>query len=242
MSPVPLRTLRMRPEQAEYTPDGGPELQLRRPISVMPKCCAGGMHRLAFARPALHTGSRCFLLWPQDFYRAGRGWQPWDWRRAAAPMQPCGPARDLRRGADCAPAARRTGADLRRRAQSGVDAAAAGCSGPPQIQATFFCWAAAPGGAGTGAAHRSGGPPDRESFLDPSELGAHGGKPSANELARTSETLEQIRAAGAYFRPPFGARRPAVFRMARQLGMRAVLWNAMTSDWSERSAEELLSG
>jgi peptidoglycan/xylan/chitin deacetylase (PgdA/CDA1 family) len=60
------------------------------------------------------------------------------------------------------------------------------------------------------------------------------------ELARTSETLEQI--AGAplrFFRPPFGARRPEVFRVARSLGMTPVLWNAMTSDWREPSAERI---
>jgi peptidoglycan/xylan/chitin deacetylase (PgdA/CDA1 family) len=56
------------------------------------------------------------------------------------------------------------------------------------------------------------------------------------ELVRTSETLEQI--AGVpikYFRPPFGARRPVVFRTAKSLGMLPVLWNVMTSDWREPS-------
>ena len=49
------------------------------------------------------------------------------------------------------------------------------------------------------------------------------------ELARTSDTLEQITGQRVrYFRPPFGARRPAVFRIARSLGLRIVLWNAMT--------------
>ena len=56
------------------------------------------------------------------------------------------------------------------------------------------------------------------------------------ELARTKETLEQIGGAPVrFFRPPFGARRPAVFRVARSLGMVPVLWNAMTSDWREPS-------
>ena len=61
------------------------------------------------------------------------------------------------------------------------------------------------------------------------------------ELARTSHALEQI--AGErirYFRPPFGARRPAVFRIARSLGLRVVTWNAMTSDWSETSADRIV--
>jgi peptidoglycan/xylan/chitin deacetylase (PgdA/CDA1 family) len=58
------------------------------------------------------------------------------------------------------------------------------------------------------------------------------------ELARTRETLQQI--AGTpirYFRPPYGARRPHVLRTARKLGMVPVLWNAMTNDWSETSAD-----
>ena len=60
------------------------------------------------------------------------------------------------------------------------------------------------------------------------------------ELTRTQDTLEQIIGAKVkFFRPPFGARRPAVFRIARELGLQPVLWNAMTSDWSEPSAERI---
>jgi peptidoglycan/xylan/chitin deacetylase (PgdA/CDA1 family) len=60
------------------------------------------------------------------------------------------------------------------------------------------------------------------------------------ELTRTSETLEQITGERVkYFRPPFGARRPVVFRIARELGLRVVTWNAMTSDWSEPSADRI---
>jgi peptidoglycan/xylan/chitin deacetylase (PgdA/CDA1 family) len=60
------------------------------------------------------------------------------------------------------------------------------------------------------------------------------------ELLRTSDTLTQI--AGQpirYFRPPYGARRPAVLRIARDLEMIPVLWNAMTTDWSEPSADRI---
>ena len=58
------------------------------------------------------------------------------------------------------------------------------------------------------------------------------------ELSRTSEELEQIAGVQVkYFRPPFGARRPVVFRLARSRGMVPVLWNAMTSDWKEPSAD-----
>jgi peptidoglycan-N-acetylglucosamine deacetylase len=59
-----------------------------------------------------------------------------------------------------------------------------------------------------------------------------------DELAWTSDMLEQI--AGVhirFFRSPFGARRPGVLRVAKQMGMVPVLWNAMTSDWSEPSAD-----
>ena len=54
----------------------------------------------------------------------------------------------------------------------------------------------------------------------------------------TSETLQQITGAKVkFFRPPFGARRPEVYRIARELGLVPVLWNAMTKDWKEPPAE-----
>jgi len=58
------------------------------------------------------------------------------------------------------------------------------------------------------------------------------------ELEQTSTALEQIVGAPVrYFRPPFGGRRPVVLRIARELGMTPVLWNAITNDWSEPSAD-----
>lgn len=60
------------------------------------------------------------------------------------------------------------------------------------------------------------------------------------ELAQTKDTLEQILGKKVkYFRPPFGARRPAVLKTARALGLTPVLWNAMTSDWSEPSSDRI---
>ena len=35
-----------------------------------------------------------------------------------------------------------------------------------------------------------------------------------------------------FFRPPFGARRPAVLRTARELGMTPVMWNVTCHDWN----------
>ena len=60
------------------------------------------------------------------------------------------------------------------------------------------------------------------------------------ELRRTQEALEQTLGAPVrWFRPPYGARRPAVFRIARELGLEPVLWNAMTTDWKQCSAERI---
>jgi peptidoglycan/xylan/chitin deacetylase (PgdA/CDA1 family) len=39
------------------------------------------------------------------------------------------------------------------------------------------------------------------------------------------------------FRPPFGGRRPAVLRIARELGLKPVMWNVTGYDWSAPPAE-----
>jgi peptidoglycan/xylan/chitin deacetylase (PgdA/CDA1 family) len=60
------------------------------------------------------------------------------------------------------------------------------------------------------------------------------------ELSATRDLLEQIAGAPVrFFRPPFGARRPAALAVARELGMTPVLWNAMTHDWSEPAATRI---
>ncbi len=60
------------------------------------------------------------------------------------------------------------------------------------------------------------------------------------QLKRTQNMLEQITGAPIkFFRPPYGARRPAVFKIAREMGLNVVLWNAMTSDWSDPSAQRI---
>jgi len=60
------------------------------------------------------------------------------------------------------------------------------------------------------------------------------------ELRRTSDALEQITGrAVRCFRPPFGARRPVVLRVAREQGLMPVMWNAMTDDWKEPSEERI---
>lgn len=63
-----------------------------------------------------------------------------------------------------------------------------------------------------------------------------------DELTRTSDTLAQIAGRSIrFFRPPFGARRPAVLRIARSIGLNPVTWNAMTSDWVDPSADHIAS-
>jgi peptidoglycan/xylan/chitin deacetylase (PgdA/CDA1 family) len=39
------------------------------------------------------------------------------------------------------------------------------------------------------------------------------------------------------FRPPFGGRRPAVLRMAREIGLEPIMWNVTGYDWQATSAE-----
>jgi peptidoglycan-N-acetylglucosamine deacetylase len=39
------------------------------------------------------------------------------------------------------------------------------------------------------------------------------------------------------FRPPFGGRRPTVFRIARELGLEPVMWNVTGYDWNAPPAE-----
>lgn len=61
-----------------------------------------------------------------------------------------------------------------------------------------------------------------------------------DELSRTQEILQQTTGKPVrYFRPPFGARRPSVLRIARELGMTPVLWNAMTSDWKQPDGQAI---
>jgi peptidoglycan-N-acetylglucosamine deacetylase len=59
------------------------------------------------------------------------------------------------------------------------------------------------------------------------------------------EEISQCRAAlqdaigqhSTLFRPPFGGRRPAVFRVARELGLKPVMWNVTGYDWNAPPAE-----
>src|ERR1700742_922964 len=53
-----------------------------------------------------------------------------------------------------------------------------------------------------------------------------------DELRGCNQALEDILGSPVhYMRPPHGARRPAVLRIARELGLTLVQWNAMGNDW-----------
>jgi len=62
------------------------------------------------------------------------------------------------------------------------------------------------------------------------------------ELAGCNAALEDTlgRKVGL-FRPPHGARRPAVLQAARELGLQTVQWNLIVGDWSAPSADIILS-
>jgi peptidoglycan-N-acetylglucosamine deacetylase len=44
-----------------------------------------------------------------------------------------------------------------------------------------------------------------------------------------------------YFRPPHGSRRPYVFRVARELGLKTVQWNVQGNDWAPIGADSVLA-
>lgn len=61
------------------------------------------------------------------------------------------------------------------------------------------------------------------------------------ELTGCKEALEDVLGEPVrFFRPPHGARRPVVLRIAREMGLTAVLWNAMGYDWRITTAETIV--
>jgi peptidoglycan/xylan/chitin deacetylase (PgdA/CDA1 family) len=61
------------------------------------------------------------------------------------------------------------------------------------------------------------------------------------ELVDCNAVLEDIAGlAVRFFRPPFGARRPVVLRIARELGLTPVMWNVTGYDWNPIGAEGIL--
>jgi peptidoglycan-N-acetylglucosamine deacetylase len=61
------------------------------------------------------------------------------------------------------------------------------------------------------------------------------------ELRGCNQALEDVLGAPVrYMRPPHGARRPAVLRTARELGLALVQWNVMGNDWAPIGAGGVL--
>lgn len=61
------------------------------------------------------------------------------------------------------------------------------------------------------------------------------------ELRGCNDTLEDVLGAPVrYLRPPHGARRPAVFHAARELGLTLVQWNVIGNDWAPIGADGVL--
>ena len=59
-----------------------------------------------------------------------------------------------------------------------------------------------------------------------------------NEISQCrSAILDAVGKHSNLFRPPWGGRRPAVFRIARQLGLEPVMWNITGYDWKAPSPE-----
>jgi peptidoglycan/xylan/chitin deacetylase (PgdA/CDA1 family) len=60
------------------------------------------------------------------------------------------------------------------------------------------------------------------------------------ELADATALIEDtIGSRVRFFRPPFGARNPALFRVAAELRLTPVLWNVTSWDWKARSAADI---
>jgi peptidoglycan/xylan/chitin deacetylase (PgdA/CDA1 family) len=63
-----------------------------------------------------------------------------------------------------------------------------------------------------------------------------------DELAGCNAVLEDaLGVPVGFFRPPHGSRRPDVLRAARELGLTAVMWNAMGFDWRLHTTAEKIA-
>ena len=64
------------------------------------------------------------------------------------------------------------------------------------------------------------------------------------EISDCNAALEDILGQPVkFFRPPYGGRRPGVFRAAESLGLKTVMWNSMGYDWRPgRPAKQIMKG
>jgi peptidoglycan/xylan/chitin deacetylase (PgdA/CDA1 family) len=62
-----------------------------------------------------------------------------------------------------------------------------------------------------------------------------------DELSRCERALDEAvgKDHAPIFRPPFGGRRPAVFRTLKKAGLKPILWSVTAYDWSAKSSEAI---
>jgi peptidoglycan/xylan/chitin deacetylase (PgdA/CDA1 family) len=61
-----------------------------------------------------------------------------------------------------------------------------------------------------------------------------------NQLASCKAALtDAVGPHSDLFRPPFGGRRPAVLRIARELGLQPIMWSVTGYDWNAKSGQEI---
>ena len=61
------------------------------------------------------------------------------------------------------------------------------------------------------------------------------------EITRCQRTIEDVLGVSPrLFRPPYGSRRPATLRIAREVGLTPVLWNITAHDWSPIGEQKIL--
>jgi peptidoglycan/xylan/chitin deacetylase (PgdA/CDA1 family) len=63
-----------------------------------------------------------------------------------------------------------------------------------------------------------------------------------DELTRCQQTIaDTLGQQPVLFRPPYGARRPSVLRIARELGLTPVMWNVTAHDWDPIGVPAILT-
>ncbi len=135
-----------------------------------------------------------------------------------------------------------TGAHLRRRSQRSAHPAFTGRAGPAQgSRHVFSDWALRAATAPTSFASWS--KPGTWSGTIPSPI-LYSSSKAPGKSGRSSKDCNRALtdAVGEHsnlFRPPFGGRRPAVLRMARQMGLEPIMWNVTGYDWNATSAEQI---
>jgi peptidoglycan-N-acetylglucosamine deacetylase len=66
----------------------------------------------------------------------------------------------------------------------------------------------------------------------------HGGASVRKEILECRQAItDAVGEHSNLFRPPWGARRPAVIRIVRQLGLEPIMWNVTGYDWDAPSAD-----